>query len=201
MLLTSPSRARATNVPLLLGVMAAFLAFSVSTAVVAEEWGAALGGAALTALLMAVLATALRRIWVEGDALCVRTPYGLHELDVRRVALGINIRYSSRGGPTYTVYALTDTKPVDLAESISEKGAERLRERLRETLLSGRLDDGAAREAERIVAGRDARWRRKRDDAQAKVKASARTTWIVVGVVGFVVLYMLGVGAYVYFGG
>lgn len=83
-----------------------------------------------------------------------------------------------------------------MAEALSEKKAERLRKRLQETLLAGGLDSRAAKEAEQRVSERDARWLEQRQEAEAQVKRSARTAWIVLGVLRFLLLYIGGLGTY-----
>ena len=159
MLLCTPRRCRALNLPIFLGSFSFFILL-VGVLVLLETgelWG--FGSVGLGLIALAVAVGNLRRIDVEGEDLRVWTPYVTKTLPIAELVLAISMVRGSRGGSTYTVYALAGGEQIDLAEKWSLRGAERLIERLTETFLRGRARSDAVLKNHAEAEEREARWR------------------------------------------
>lgn len=200
MLLTSPSHHRAVHVPVLL-LTIGLLILTSGVASVSFWWrdGKEIEGVGIFSLLagLGILALAfasLRIIKAEESELICKNVYGTKSLELSKVALGISVYHGGRGGPTYTVYALAESKELDLASAGSEEAALRLKERLASALLAGRMDPTAARASEARVQEKEAIWRDNQRKAQATVdeyyasgKFKRIGIWIAVGVLVYVI--------------
>ncbi len=150
-------------------------------------WGA--GFSLLFGGLIFALALSSTRIVVASqDSLLSRNVYGAKRLPLRPIALGVRAHYSSRGGPTYTIYAIADGVELDIADSRSKERASKYKAGLSAALLSHRLDLASARAAQEVVTKRETRWREQElaskkvlDDYYSSGKARRVAIWTVVG--------------------
>lgn len=163
MLLVWPAERAALFVPvLLLGAGGVLL----GSAVVIGFRGSGVGTALPTALSVALFGAAI--LWtglaellfirVRGDKLLVRGPLGRREFAVRRCALGVRLRASTRSAH-YWVFVTDGENRADLGEYATERGAERGVERLTSALWGSRTD-ASTDEARSDAVAVEAEWRR-----------------------------------------
>ncbi len=199
-LLCSPPRRRALNLPLLVGGFGLGLFACVPMALrdddVAWVIGLLLGGGAVSALALAEL----RRIDVDGGRLRVRTPYGAETLPLAECVLAIQMTRGSRGARTYTVYGLAGAKRVDLADAGSLRGAERYVARLTEAFLEGRPPSPAIDRNRQEAERREASWRdvdrRSAEYVAQRARDNRVVLWVALAVFAVVMAGSLIAGYY-----
>lgn len=198
MLISSRRRQVALNVPVILGFTSAlFLGGGVVSFLAEPSWGS--GFSLLFGLGVVALAlNSLRWIFLLGSELVVGTVYGESRMNRDTLALGMKRHSGGRGGRTYTIYASGEGAEMDLAEALSEKGAEGHRTRITEVFLEGRLPSGVQSTNQQVADAKETTWRQQDDQARAYVdqyygkNGSTKSTVLVM--LGVFVLMVIGVG-------
>lgn len=189
----------ALQVPFLFFGLSAVCGFGAFAAVLDDANWKSLGGFLLALGLLAFSLSELRWMRARGGRLAVRTIYGTKTAPLDEMALGVRVHHGGRGGPTYTIYALTDEHQLDLGTALTRSGSERLRARLSSQLLGGNsCTPRAARNVDRVAA-REAKQADATRQAQAVVdgyysSGGARKATLLI--VGILTIYLLGMGAY-----
>lgn len=127
-----------------------------------------------------------------------RTLFGRDAVDSRTCALGIAITTGSKGGSTYTIYATDGTSRIEFAECWTRRGAESALRRL-EACFGVDHRDAARRSACTRIDSERQRLEASVSSAQRHVDAYyqsgafRRAGYLVVG---FIVLYVVGISVY-----
>jgi len=208
-MLVRVAKRQALSLPVLLLALAAMMVFGAIAGLKLD--GLTLGSAAMAAFALVIalfVISRLRWIRVDGDLLRVNTPYGGDAIDLDGAALGVRVHHSARGGNTYTVYVYDGVQEIDLSDALFESSSERQRQRLGDLLYpdgpplaaGAEPPNRAAAEVER----REQEYRAQQQQAQQVIDdyyASPKARRIPYFIAGGLLLYILAMGAYMYFTG